>query len=91
MRRGVERPRRQHPDVESGHRSPHRATLDLLAGRVADQVGGLGLPVAVAYGHTELALHLCDHVGVKRLADPALMVEIECMAVIPTERFKPAT
>jgi hypothetical protein len=25
-----------------------------------------------------------------RLADPALMVEIECMAVIPTERFKPA-
>ena len=25
------------------------------------------------------------------LADPALMVEIECMAVIPTERFKPAS
>src|SRR4030095_3638923 len=29
-------------------------------------------------------------IGVVRLADPALMVEIECMAVIPTERFKPA-
>lgn len=29
-------------------------------------------------------------IGVKRLADPALMVEIECMAVIPNERFKPA-
>ena len=30
-------------------------------------------------------------IGVVRLADPALMVEIECMAVIPTERFKPAS
>jgi enamine deaminase RidA (YjgF/YER057c/UK114 family) len=30
-------------------------------------------------------------IGVVRLADPALMVEIECMAVIPTERFKAAT
>ena len=30
-------------------------------------------------------------IGVKRLADPALMVEIECMAVIPTERFKPTS
>src|SRR2546430_9022940 len=29
-------------------------------------------------------------IGVKRLAHPDLMVEIECMAVIPTERFKPA-
>lgn len=29
-------------------------------------------------------------IGVKRLADPILMVEIECMAVIPTDRFKPA-
>ena len=27
---------------------------------------------------------------VKRLAHEDLMVEIECMAVIPTERFKPA-
>jgi 2-iminobutanoate/2-iminopropanoate deaminase len=30
-------------------------------------------------------------IGVVRLADPVLMVEIECMAVIPTERFKPPT
>ncbi len=30
-------------------------------------------------------------IGVKRLADPDLMVEIECMAVIPTERFKPTS
>ena len=30
-------------------------------------------------------------IGVVRLADPAPMVEIECMAVIPTERFKPAS
>lgn len=29
-------------------------------------------------------------IGVKRLADPELMVEIECIAVIPNERFKPA-
>lgn len=29
-------------------------------------------------------------VGVTRLADPSLMVEIECMAVIPTDRFKAA-
>jgi enamine deaminase RidA (YjgF/YER057c/UK114 family) len=29
-------------------------------------------------------------IGVKRLAHPDLMVEIECMAVIPSERFKPA-
>jgi 2-iminobutanoate/2-iminopropanoate deaminase len=29
-------------------------------------------------------------IGVKRLAHEDLMVEIECMAVIPTERFKPA-
>jgi enamine deaminase RidA (YjgF/YER057c/UK114 family) len=29
-------------------------------------------------------------IGVKRLAHPDLMVEIECMAVIPPERFKPA-
>jgi enamine deaminase RidA (YjgF/YER057c/UK114 family) len=28
-------------------------------------------------------------IGVKRLAHPDLMVEIECMAVIPSERFKP--
>ena len=28
-------------------------------------------------------------IGVKRLADPELMVEIECIAVIPNERFKP--
>ena len=28
-------------------------------------------------------------IGVKRLAHEDLMVEIECMAVIPTERFKP--
>jgi enamine deaminase RidA (YjgF/YER057c/UK114 family) len=30
-------------------------------------------------------------IGVMRLSDPALMIEIECMAVIPTERFKPAS
>lgn len=30
-------------------------------------------------------------IGVKRLAHPDLMVEIECIAVIPSERFKPAT
>lgn len=30
-------------------------------------------------------------IGVTRLADPFLMVEIECMAVIPTDRFKPAS
>ncbi|HYQ98282.1 MAG TPA: RidA family protein [Candidatus Nitrosocosmicus sp.] len=29
-------------------------------------------------------------IGVKRLAHPDLMVEIECMAVIPSERFNPA-
>ena len=29
-------------------------------------------------------------IGVKRLAHEDLMVEIECMALIPTERFKPA-
>lgn len=29
-------------------------------------------------------------IGITRLADPLLMVEIECMAVIPTDRFKPA-
>jgi enamine deaminase RidA (YjgF/YER057c/UK114 family) len=28
-------------------------------------------------------------IGVVRLAHPNLMVEIEAMAVIPTERFKP--
>lgn len=28
-------------------------------------------------------------IGVQRLAHPDLMVEIEAMAVIPTERFKP--
>jgi 2-iminobutanoate/2-iminopropanoate deaminase len=28
-------------------------------------------------------------IGVVRLADPDLMVELEVMAVIPTERFKP--
>jgi hypothetical protein len=30
-------------------------------------------------------------IGLKRLAPPDLMVEIECMAVVPTERFKPAS
>jgi len=30
-------------------------------------------------------------IGVTRLADPILMVEIECMAVIPPDRFKPAS
>ena len=29
-------------------------------------------------------------IGVKRLAHPELMVEIEAMAVIPADRFKPA-
>ena len=29
-------------------------------------------------------------IGVMRLADPFLMVEIECIAVIPTDRVKPA-
>jgi enamine deaminase RidA (YjgF/YER057c/UK114 family) len=30
-------------------------------------------------------------IGVKRLAHPDLMVEIECMAVIPSDRFKPGS
>ena len=30
-------------------------------------------------------------IGVTRLAESSLMVEIECMAVIPTDRFKPAS
>lgn len=29
-------------------------------------------------------------IGVTQLADPLLMVEIECVAVIPTDRFNPA-
>jgi 2-aminomuconate deaminase len=42
------------------------------------------------YKYFKSDLHTSTLIGVTRLADPLLMVEIECMAVIPTDRFKSA-
>jgi len=43
------------------------------------------------YKYFKIDLPTSTLIGVTRLADPLLMVEIECMAVIPTDRFRPAS
>src|SRR6201992_4386241 len=67
-RRRLRRFRHEERDAVAGQRPAHGAELDLLAGRIADLTGGLGLAVAVADLQPPGGAHARDDLWVERLA-----------------------